>query len=165
MSADLWSLGVLTACLLTGSALIPSNDISQLSRHQIANHFNSIRENQIGKRWQSMRSTALQFIKGLLALVPAQRMSASEALQHPWYTMPATEAAMIEIGHQRVIRSWERRKGDVVLKKITTRSISVASGSNNEFKSMELSDTTLSPYFSLNKTPKRKEKTKNKNHT
>ncbi|POS85115.1 hypothetical protein EPUL_002782 [Erysiphe pulchra] len=151
MSADLWSLGVLTACLLTGSALIPSNDISQLNRHQIANHFNSVRENQIGKRWQSMRSTALQFIKGLLAMVPAQRMSASEALQHPWYTMPATEAAMIEIGHQRVIRSWEQRNGDVKLKKITTHGVSVTSGLNNEFQFMELPDTTLSPYFSLNR--------------
>lgn len=162
MSADLWSLGVLTVCLLTGSALIPSNDISQLSHHQIANYFNSIRENQIGKRWQSMRSTALQFIKGLLALVPAQRMSASEALQHPWYTMPTTEATMIEIGYQRVIRSWERRKDDVVLKKITARSISATSGSNIEFKSMELPDTTLSPYFSLNRQLKENRKIKKK---
>ncbi|RKF53518.1 Meiosis-specific serine/threonine-protein kinase mek1 [Erysiphe neolycopersici] len=156
MSADLWSLGVLTACLLTGSALIPTNDISQLSRHQIANHFNGVRENRIAKRWQSMRSTALQFIKGLLAMVPAQRMSASEALHHPWYTMPATEAAMIEIGHQRVIRSWERRSGDVVLKKIATHSVSVTSGSNNDYKFMEVPDTTLSPFFSLNRHLKEK---------
>ncbi|KHJ31908.1 putative camk protein kinase [Erysiphe necator] len=167
LSADIWSLGVLTVCLLTGSTLIPREDVSQLSRHQIANYFNALRENQIEKRWQSMRSTALLYIKSLLAMEPSHRMSASEALRHPWYTMPVTEAKMIEIGYQRVIRLWKKRTSNVSFKKITQNNDFAMSISKSDPMFMELQDTTISPYFSLNinlkdgKTPKPRASLKN----
>ncbi|TQS35838.1 hypothetical protein Golomagni_03730 [Golovinomyces magnicellulatus] len=166
MSVDLWSLGILTVCLLTGSILIPKNDLLQLNQNQIQAFFLNMHEYQIGNRWQSMSSNALLFIRRLLVVNPARRMSASEALNHPWYTMPATEASMIKTGYQRVIRFWKKRNSNDVLKRISTKNknISVELGSISESKTViKLPDTTLSPYFNLDRHLERKRGQRPKN--
>ncbi|RKF79922.1 Meiosis-specific serine/threonine-protein kinase mek1 [Golovinomyces cichoracearum] len=153
MSVDLWSLGILTVCLLTGSILIPKIDISESNQNQIQALFDNMHENQLGNRWQLMSSNAFLFIRRLLVVNPARRISASEALHHPWYTMPATEASMIKTGYQRVIRFWKKRNSNDVLKRISTnKNISTELGSISESKAMiRLPDTTLSPYFNLDR--------------
>ncbi|RKF79852.1 Calcium/calmodulin-dependent protein kinase cmkA [Golovinomyces cichoracearum] len=165
MSVDLWSLGILTVCLLTGSILIPKIEISESNQNQIQALFDNMHENQLGNRWQSMSSNAFLFIRRLLVVNPARRISASEALHHPWYTMPATEASMIKTGYQRVIRFWKKRNSNDVLKRISTsKNISTELGSISESKAMiRLPDTTLSPYFNLDRHLERKRGQRPKN--
>ncbi|KAF8923049.1 hypothetical protein BGZ58_003402 [Dissophora ornata] len=41
--------------------------------------------------WQGVSDTAKSFITGLLTVDPAQRMTAAEALVHPWLNQPAQD--------------------------------------------------------------------------
>lgn len=57
-----------------------------------------------------MPPRALQFIRRLLILQPEERMTAAEAVDHSWYTKPASEAQALESGLQRINRFWQRRQ-------------------------------------------------------
>ncbi|KAI1006994.1 hypothetical protein K3495_g1224 [Podosphaera aphanis] len=160
MKADMWSLGVLTACLHTGHTLVLKDEVMQLSQQQIADRYLAKYQNFTCKRWLHERPRALQFLRRLLIVDPAKRMSAAEALNHAWFTEPKTEAAMIEIGYQKVIRFWKQcnRNDDVleyisVQKKHNQDSQKAKSGRNSW---TDLPDTTLSPYFGLDRHLKEK---------
>ena len=56
-----------------------------------------------------MPSRALRFIRRLLARDPQRRMTATEALEHVWYTKPAREAQALDEGLARINRYWMKR--------------------------------------------------------
>ena len=81
-SCDLWSVGVVTYTLLTGRPPFngPTND----------DIFEAIavgRYRMEGASWRGVSEPARDFVRGLLATGPKQRMSAAEALEHPWLTV------------------------------------------------------------------------------
>ena len=83
-AADLWSLGILTATLLTGSLMVPREELSQLSQVQIMDRLFGTPRAQ----WQNVAPRALGFLRGLLILNPDKRLSATEALNHSWFKKP-----------------------------------------------------------------------------
>jgi serine/threonine protein kinase len=61
------------------------------------------------EHWQNLSQRALHFLHGLVIINPAKRMTADQALDHPWFTQPGTEAKLLVEGYQRVIRFWRKR--------------------------------------------------------
>ena len=79
---DIWGLGVVTYATLCGYAPFSSADPDlfrkQLERGQIEFH---------EKYWSSVSPEAIDFVKRCLTLDPEKRITAEEALAHPWFKM------------------------------------------------------------------------------
>ncbi|KAG0366372.1 kinase-like domain-containing protein [Gamsiella multidivaricata] len=77
---DMWALGVITYFLLCGYTPFDCQS-SMDEMHAILNaqyQFEPI------EFWQGVSDTARSFVNGLLTVDPSRRMTAKEALEHPW---------------------------------------------------------------------------------
>lgn len=79
LSTDMWSVGVITYVLLSG--LSPFLGDSNL---QTFTNITTLNFTFDEEEFEPISNTAKDFINKLLVLKPKQRMSASEALLHPW---------------------------------------------------------------------------------
>eukprot|EP00930_Biecheleria_cincta_P051173 TRINITY_DN3632_c0_g3_i1.p1 TRINITY_DN3632_c0_g3~~TRINITY_DN3632_c0_g3_i1.p1 ORF type:complete len:525 (+),score=117.86 TRINITY_DN3632_c0_g3_i1:81-1655(+) len=78
---DLWSLGVIVFILLVGYMPFPSGsggDRAQISLIR-AGKFTMRKE-----RWDKVSGRAFDFVKSLLVVDPERRLTAQQALEHPW---------------------------------------------------------------------------------
>ncbi|WFD31474.1 calcium/calmodulin-dependent protein kinase [Malassezia sp. CBS 17886] len=97
---DMWGLGVVTFAMLCGYAPFSSAD-PQLFRKQVA-------EGKIefdNKYWQSVSAEAIDFVKRCLTLDPDRRITAEEALHHPWFAMRRDDAGDVSAGLRDNYRS------------------------------------------------------------
>ncbi|WFD02679.1 calcium/calmodulin-dependent protein kinase [Malassezia obtusa] len=85
---DIWGLGVVTYAMLCGYAPFSSAD-PELFRKQLAHGHIEFHE----KYWKSVSPEAIDFVRRCLVLDPEQRITADEALEHPWFK------AVLERGH------------------------------------------------------------------
>ncbi|KAE8446107.1 hypothetical protein EG329_012478 [Mollisiaceae sp. DMI_Dod_QoI] len=166
-AADLWSLGVLTACLLTGYSIVPREEFTQISQEEIADRFLGNHDDFTRERWQRMSERALNFLRGLLTINPKKRMTADQALNHSWFTKPATEAALLEEGYKRVIKFWRKRDDDEQVMedlpgRTTTSHADVKTTTGPKFR-RKIPDTSSSPYFGLDRHLNQKVISKRKN--
>lgn len=153
-SADMWSLGVLTACMLTGHSVIPRDEMSQLSQQEIAERFLGL-DAHTRHKWQDLTPRALRFLRRLLSIKPEQRMTASQALEHSWFKEPLTEATLLETKYWQVIQFWTpRSNGDQVIEHLPSRIKLVPAEqpvkAGPKFHH-NIPDTSNSPYFSLDR--------------
>jgi serine/threonine protein kinase len=153
-SADMWSLGVLTACMLTGHSVIPRDGMSQLSQQEIADLF-LVLDDHTRHKWQNLTSRALRFLRALLSTKPDQRMTATQALDHSWFKKPLTEATLMETKYRQVIQFWNpRSNGDQVIEHLPSR-IKLAAAERSSKARLQfqqnIPDTSNSPYFSLDR--------------
>lgn len=93
--ADMWSLGVTVYMLLTGSPPFHGSDEEVLQKVRVgALHWSS--------RFHRLSALAKDFVHKLLVLDPSARISAQQALEHPWikcrHEAPAVgiDAGMLE---------------------------------------------------------------------
>ena len=111
-AADLWSLGVLTATMLTGDCNIPRQELVGLSQVDIAERYfeagRGVNESELRQAWLALPPRALSFIRKLLTLDVEDRMSAEESLNHSWLTKPHREAEALVEGIEKVIRFWTK---------------------------------------------------------
>jgi serine/threonine protein kinase len=152
-AADLWSLGILTATLLTGSSVVAREQLTQLSRVQVVERF--LGENpDTSTHWQDITARALSFLHGLLVLDPDKRLTATEALNHPWFKKPLSEAKLLEERYEKVLRFWRRRGDDEVIEHVPSR---LQAGQEDQMVTLvpksrrKIPDSTLSPYFGLDR--------------
>jgi serine/threonine protein kinase len=154
LAADLWSLGVLTACVLTGNSLIPHKELSQLSQIEIANRFLGFADNYTRNQWVNMAPRAQRFLRKLLTTDPANRMTATEALNHSWFMKPHSEGTLLEGRYHRIIRFWkERDKDDEVIEYLPSWNRTPEAEQERQGPKFrrKIPDTTLSPYFNLDR--------------
>merc|ERR1740138_1053416 len=75
----MWSIGVITYAVLTGRPLYTGDS------HVVQQKIRASRaEDHFCEGFASLSTDARDFIRSLLASDPTQRLSAAEALRHPW---------------------------------------------------------------------------------
>lgn len=85
-AADLWSVGVIAHILLVGYPPFDDDDLVSLINKV---KFAPVR--LAGREWEYVTTQAAKFVLGLLTRDPASRLTAPEALRHPWMVATAVE--------------------------------------------------------------------------
>jgi calcium-dependent protein kinase len=82
---DLFSVGVIAYVLLSDRAPFGMGDVLKCEAKALAGSY------KFGDRFKGVSSLAKEFVAALLVVDPEQRLSAAEALQHPWLASPSQE--------------------------------------------------------------------------
>lgn len=108
-AVDMWALGVITVLLLTGGTLFnnpsssdPYNTIIDTVKPENLDFHMS------GQVWTTIGSRGKDFIRRLLVSDEAARMTAKEALAHPWF-MNGYDRIFPEELYKRAISGWKPR--------------------------------------------------------
>ena len=113
--ADLWSIGVITYMLLSSSMPFGGSDRARIVKriHLCEYSFNS-------PRWTDLSTQSWKFVSSLIKKDPASRLTAEQALQHPWLDADfKKQQAMIDNKSMRFItKSLERYASYSKLKKL-----------------------------------------------
>lgn len=161
-AVDLWSLGVVTLCLLTGDSLVLPHELSQLSNASIAHKVNEASANMSAtQQWKDIGAYARDFVKRLVVFDAADRMTAHEAIQHAWFCKPRGVGEELKKLYERANRHWHPRPGnspvveDVPDVQPTPGTITERSCNENDRACAntpkKLPDVTTSVYFSLDR--------------
>lgn len=102
-AVDIWSLGVLTYNMLSGKLPFDGNNIKEVLRRVRAGRYTFPAE-----EWDDMSDEAKDFIRGLLELDPKKRLTAREALAHPWLT--STTISERAITNDRSALGYDQRR-------------------------------------------------------
>ncbi|KAH8588385.1 kinase-like domain-containing protein [Bisporella sp. PMI_857] len=145
-AADLWSLGILTACILTGECNIPPQEIVQPS----------LEISKADNIWRELQPRVQRFIRKLLILDAQERMTANDAIDHSWFTKPRREADALREGIKKINKFWqERNQESEVLEAFPGVVISMTANHTNSTLipkyHKKLPDVSLSPYFGLDR--------------
>ena len=102
-AVDIWSLGVLSYNMLSGKLPFDGNNIKEVLRRVRAGRYTFP-----DSEWADISQEAKSFIRGLLELDPKKRLTANEALAHPWLT--STTISERAITNDRSALGYEQRK-------------------------------------------------------
>lgn len=117
---DIWSIGCITATLLTNDLIFPYYDDmhgranTALSTSQAENSWD-INIVDHGERWSTIGRKAKAFVRGCLVLDESQRLTAKQALLDRWFTNKHYSAEM-EAVYERAIQDWkpQTKSGNIV---------------------------------------------------
>lgn len=79
-SADMWSLGILTYILLSGTRPFNERQVMAMQTEKV-----SFLKFPARHGWNNVSDYAKDFLRKLLVVDPTKRMSASEAMDHTWF--------------------------------------------------------------------------------
>ncbi|UPX12609.1 Non-specific serine/threonine protein kinase [Ascochyta rabiei] len=155
LSVDMWSIGSITAAILTGEQIFGcrQNDSFEEDPRRViiklaAQCDLSILDDEFHPLWGPIAQAPKDFIKRLLVLEEEDRMSASEALDHIWFTHPYM-AAEFDAQYERSTRDWTpRHKDDQLIEQISFFLNRVVSGSRSR-----PGGVTVSRFFGPKLTP------------
>lgn len=112
-AVDMWSIGVIAANLLSGEAMFCASrndrDPVKAILEQSAKCDISILDDPTHPAWRKVRDNPKDFVRNLLVLRIEDRMTAKQALAHPWFTNKFL-AAEFEALYQRSIRDWQPQR-------------------------------------------------------
>lgn len=109
-AVDMWSLGVVALCLLTGDSLASYQEMKHISQEDIAARLCRPRPDPESQYLFSyLTNRAKDFLARLLALEPAHRMTADQALGHCWFTHPSEVARDLNRLYTRSLKGWVPR--------------------------------------------------------
>jgi len=108
-AVDLWSVGAITAVLLTGNSIFldPQNPHHLHDQHRsildLAAQCNiTAIDDETNPGWQRVSRRAKSFVKELLVLDETCRLTAKAALKHAWFTHPAYASELQQV-YERAI--------------------------------------------------------------
>lgn len=113
-AVDIWSLGCVTAILLTGEALFNhdkddfANAKDALSESMCRRRW-SVNTIDHGRGWRDISGKAKGFVKGCLAKDETARLTAEQALLHDWLANKHY-ASELSAAYERAIADWRPRK-------------------------------------------------------
>lgn len=119
---DMWSIGCVTALLLTNQPVFPdgrqlASGLTTLS--QFASHISVLDGDS--EIWSNIGRRAKAFLRGCLTTKEEERFTATEGLQHAWFTHPSY-VAEFDAAYQRSIQDWKPRHHDADLIEIVDTS-------------------------------------------
>ncbi|KAI5790216.1 kinase-like domain-containing protein, partial [Geopyxis carbonaria] len=122
-SVDLWSLGVIVHQLLSGLPPFQHRDNSQC-KHQMKELTDSIMNPDLNHMvteavWKDISNYAKDFVRNLICVDQKKRLSAKEAIKHPWLARHSTELHAL---CERANRGWKERGGEAVIEEWQTPS-------------------------------------------
>lgn len=83
-TCDMWSLGVIAFMLLSGKAPFDADKDEDITRKVLSAAVPNINEPSKASVWSSVSSDCKDFVLSLLKKDPTKRLTARDALQHPW---------------------------------------------------------------------------------
>lgn len=105
MITDMWSLGIVCAVLLTGKSVFDNTNDDHASPATIVN---ATADFDLAKTfhsplWQSVTTSAKDFVRNLLVLDEKERLNVDQALEHNWFTERRND---IKQQYDQAIRGW-----------------------------------------------------------
>lgn len=91
-ASDMWSVGCIIFLLLSGNLPFMGRSQKELFRKIVAGKFEFE-----PKDWEGISDDAKDLVRRLLVLDPDERMSASEAVRHPWLKMARDRLSMVNL--------------------------------------------------------------------
>uniref|UniRef100_A0A668A9N4 Uncharacterized protein n=1 Tax=Myripristis murdjan TaxID=586833 RepID=A0A668A9N4_9TELE len=110
---DMWSVGVLAYVLLSGL-----NPFTAETNQQMIDNISNATYSYDDESFKQVSTEALDFTDRLITKDRKHRMSAAEALQHPWLTKPTEEISTREIQtsrHKRYYQSIVKKEWNTVV--------------------------------------------------
>jgi len=122
----MWSLGIITLCLLTGDPFISFEELQDLNQTDIAVKLAQASRNY--PQWRHLNLQGKDFVKRLLVLEPLRRMTAKEAVDHEWFRKPTRIAVELDKLYERSIVFWSKRLSHIGIVEDLPDVLSDASG-------------------------------------
>jgi serine/threonine protein kinase len=127
---DLWSIGVITYILLCGFPPFYGEKVPDIFDKILAAQYDYPSE-----YWSHISTEATNFIDSLLQLNAAKRMTAKQALEHPWLKENAAPAAPTTIavgGELRKLQNKRREESKLTDRKTALAAAAVSDDSSSE---------------------------------
>lgn len=103
----MWSMGIITLCLLTGDAFISFEELQTMNQSGITAKLATASGDY--PQWRHLNFHGKDFVKRLLVLEPLKRMMAKEAVNHDWFRKPARIALELDKLYERATVFWSQR--------------------------------------------------------
>ncbi|XP_041454022.1 serine/threonine-protein kinase H1-like [Lytechinus variegatus] len=116
-SVDLWAIGVVAYILLSGRMPFDDDNRTRLYRKILRAKYSFT-----GDPWKDVSPAGKDFIDKLLVINPSERMTASQAMKHPWIVTMAAQSSLKNL-QRSISQNW--------LKHTSTRSRSARSTRSN----------------------------------
>ena len=118
----MWSVGCVTAALLTGASPFDISDLSSVKGNSNDAILRAAAECKLHKlsttpEWERVGRRPKAFVKGLLALDENKRMTAQQALDHEWFTNKYHKIAFDAV-YDYAVKNWKPRilHGEIIEK-------------------------------------------------
>ena len=114
-AVDMWSIGCLTAVLLTGNTPFPSAEansdfLEKIGRPPPKDAIYSLEELDNSHEWDDISHDCKDFVRKLLVVDETARMTAQEALNHPWFASTDGDCRELhDAVYRKAIRDWKPR--------------------------------------------------------
>ncbi|KAL3671482.1 hypothetical protein V7S43_003404 [Phytophthora oleae] len=105
-SVDMWAFGVLAYITLTG--VHPFDPRGDKSDAEIVKEIANGSYDVENKWYKSLSADAKNFLTQLLGSDPSNRLTAKQAMQHPWLSGLKTSAEPFDSGHTQRLQSYQR---------------------------------------------------------
>uniref|UniRef100_A0A3Q1JGZ6 Protein kinase domain-containing protein n=1 Tax=Anabas testudineus TaxID=64144 RepID=A0A3Q1JGZ6_ANATE len=102
-AVDMWAVGVIAYIVLSGSMPFEDDSRTRLYRSIIRGKYSFN-----GDPWSSVSNLAKDFIQHLLAQDPATRLTADQAIHHPWVVTMAASSSMRNL-HRSISQNLRQR--------------------------------------------------------
>lgn len=149
---DIWSIGCITATLLTNDVLfgddhaIPPAEQSRMSALSKLGPWDLSMMDDSGP-WEGIGRKAKSFVRGCLMLNEELRLTAKQALLHQWFTH-RLYAADFQAEYQRAIADWRPRKqSGRLIEYIDTTNVVPAKSRTEEVEHLAKKQKTASHHF------------------